>query len=54
MENMTGEDLRLALTDTKKTASGLGQWKPADARMLSTVALGKLADMMNLIEEGAE
>ena len=54
MEKLTGEDLRLTLEDTKESASGLDQWKPAELKMLSDGALEHLADLLNLIEEGAE
>ena len=54
MEEMTGEDLITTLMDTKESASGLDQWKPVEFKMLPTLALERLVDMMNIIEEGAE
>ena len=54
MERMTGEDLRITLSDTKESASGLDQWKPAELKLLSKGALDYLADMLNMSEEGAE
>jgi hypothetical protein len=54
MEALTGRDLRITLNDTKETASGLDQWKPAELKMLSDGALEQLATLLNLIEEGAD
>ena len=44
----------MKLADTKEVASGIDKRKPAEFKMSSTEVLNRLADMMNIIEEGAE
>ena len=50
IEDLAGRDLRITLNDTKETAAGLDQWKPAELKMLSDGALDRLAQMLNTIE----
>ena len=54
MEPLTGKDLEEAAREAKETAAGPDQWAPADLKLLSPKAYEALAEMLNLIEEGAE
>ena len=54
MEPLTGKDLEEAAREAKETAAGPDQWAPADFKLLSPKAYEALADMLNLIEEGAK
>ena len=51
-EPLTGEDLEETMRDAKETVGGLGQWTPADLRMLAPKAYEALAKMLNEIERG--
>ena len=53
MEDLTGEDVELAVDALKATAGGMDQWGPADLKLLSTLACKQLATFFNLIEGGA-
>ena len=54
MEKLTGKDLKQTAMDTGDSAAGLDQWAPGDMKMISDAALDALAEMLNMVEEGAE
>lgn len=51
-ERRTGDDLEDTMRYAKETAACLGQWAPADLRMLSPKAHEALAMMLNEVEGG--
>ena len=51
---MTAEDLRETAMDTSDSASGLDQWAPGDMKLHSQTAFETFAELLNMIEEGAE
>ena len=53
-EKTTAEDLRETAMDTGDSASGLDQWAPGDMKLLSQEAFETLAELLNMIEDGAE
>ena len=53
IQAITGEDVEQAVQALKATAGGMDQWDPADLKMLSGVACGRLAELFNAIEAGA-
>ena len=54
LEKLEGRDLRITAACTGESAAGLDQWAPGDFKLLSDLALEKLAEMLNMVEEGAE
>ena len=50
---ITAEDVRAGCTECAHTAAGPVSWEPAEMALWSMEAYGKLADLMNMIEEGA-
>ena len=54
MEKLSGEDLRITAPCPGESAAGLGQWAPGDLKLLSSMAYETLADLLNLVEEGAD
>ena len=53
VEPITGWNLWQVCKNTRKTAAGLDVWAPADFALLSLGACDRLAEMLNVIEEGA-
>lgn len=53
VEDITGGDVKATRNEAKHTAAGMDQWAPADLKELSDCAYQHLADMVNIIEQGA-
>ncbi len=51
LEELSGEDVELAVQRLKETAVGLDQWNPADLKLLSKETCKALAVFFNMIEE---
>ena len=54
MEDLTADDLKETAACTGDSAAGLDQWAPGDMKLLSNKAYETLAELLNMIEKGAE
>ena len=54
MAELTADNLKETARCTEDSASGLDQWAPRDKRLLSDKAFDSLAEIINMIEGGAE
>ena len=53
IEALAGEDVERIVRSQKETAGGMGQWMPAEFKLLSREACNRMAEMFMMIEEGA-
>ena len=54
MLKITGQDLARVSSVSGETAAGIDQWAPGDLKLFSPLAFEWIANLLNLIEEGAE